>query len=132
MAKAKTTWIPIPSEGAFLVIPFIPTVPFPPASNFSTKVTAGITYVTWDDIKHASRYQIQVLNSQGQWVELFVVDENQFLISKLNGNYEFRVIACNINTCNNTGLASVSFAPSKKVTFIHTDLLGSPVAETQE
>ncbi|KZN39457.1 hypothetical protein N480_01090 [Pseudoalteromonas luteoviolacea S2607] len=130
--KAQTTWIPISNGGIFFVIPFIPSVSFPPATNFNTNIVSGESYVTWADIEHASKYQIQVLNSQGQWVDLFIVNENKFLLSKLNGNYEFRVIACNMNTCENTGQASISFAPRKKVAFIHTDLLGSPVAETQE
>ncbi|PCK32765.1 hypothetical protein CEX98_05020 [Pseudoalteromonas piscicida] len=91
----------------------------------------GVTTFYWDDIKHASKYLIQVMNNNGHWVNFKVVTVNKVVIDRsFNDYHKFRIIACNYKTCINTGIASKSSAINRNVTFIHTDLLGSPISES--
>lgn len=128
---AETSWIPISNGGISFVIPLIPNGTFPSPSNIRKVVSGGKVSFLWDDIKHASKYLVQGLNSAGQWVDLKVVNSNQVTIdSSFNDYFQLRITACNYNSCKGTGIASRSYAFNKKVIFIHTDLLGSPVAES--
>ncbi|KZN47111.1 hypothetical protein [Pseudoalteromonas luteoviolacea] len=128
---AATTWVPISNGSVSFVIPLIPDETFPSPINMRKVVSGNTVSFFWDDIKHASKYLVQGLNSAGQWVDLKVVYSNQVTIdSTFNDYFQLRVTACNYNSCKGTGIASRSYAFNKKVIFIHTDLLGSPVVES--
>lgn len=130
--KAETTWIPISNGGNFIIIPFIPTDKYSQPNNVTlVKLSNGAT-ITWNDIQHASKYRVEGLDSNGNWVLLREVDSNSVTFSPLpNGISSIRVMACSYISCANSGLWSNSVALKKQIIFIHTDLLGSPVVETK-
>ncbi|MCO7186824.1 MULTISPECIES: hypothetical protein [unclassified Pseudoalteromonas] len=134
-AMASTTWIPISNGRISVVIPYIPKDKFPAPKNIRITDSNGGKTIAWDDMKHASQYKIQVLNEAGDWVDVAITDNTFFeLHSGYTGKnaeyFQVRVVACNYSTCVNTGTYSLGYSFRKKVVFIHTDLLGSPVAES--
>ena len=57
-----------------------------------------------------------------------ITDKLSIALTGNNATYQsFRVVACSYTSCVNTGIALTR----KPVVFIYTDLLGSPVAETE-
>jgi len=129
--KAETTWIPIGNGANFIIIPYIPSDKFSRPNNVRLiKLSNGFT-ITWDDIQHASKYRVEGLDSNGNWILLTEVSLNSVTFSSPpNGISNIRILACSYTSCDNSGLWSKSIALKKQIIFIHTDLLGSPVAET--
>ncbi|QPB84111.1 hypothetical protein CWC22_014370 [Pseudoalteromonas rubra] len=134
-ASASTTWIPIKRGKITIILPYIPKDKFSSPKNIRISDSSGGKTISWDDIKHASKYKIQVLNEKGIWVDVAITDKTFFELhsgytGKNSEYFQVRVVACNYNTCTNTGTYSLGYSFRKKVVFIHTDLLGSPVAES--
>ncbi|AZZ97487.1 hypothetical protein [Pseudoalteromonas sp. R3] len=132
---ASTTWIPISNGNTFVIFPYIPKDKFSAPKNMKISDSSSGKTISWDDIKHASKYKVQVLNEQGIWIDVAITDKTSFeLHSGYTGKdaeyFQVRVVACNYYTCDNTGTYSLGYSFRKKVVFIHTDLLGSPVAES--
>lgn len=53
------------------------------------------------------------------------------ITGKANGTYNYYVDTC-YQTCTRSNTVAVTVNRGKKVIFVHTDLLGSPVAETDK
>lgn len=108
-AQASTTWIPIAVGDITTIIPYIPSGLLLAPANANVSIVNGVSTLSWNDVEHASKFEVQALNSQGQWVTLTVTEKLYFV---LNNNYpdysEFRVVACNYNTCPKEGNWSVS------------------------
>lgn len=136
-SHADTTWIPISNGGITIIIPYTPTGVFSAPSNTQLSQSSSVATLSWSDIQHASRFEVQAKNAQGVWVSLFITEDAFAIIdSRFNGFTEVRVMACSYNSCTNTGDWSVSVninsLREKRIIFIHTDLLGTPVAETNK
>ncbi|MCG7534774.1 hypothetical protein [Pseudoalteromonas sp. OOF1S-7] len=132
-AKASTTWIPIRTGQISFVIPYIPKDKFHAPKNIRVTNLSGKKLISWDDVQHASKYLIQVLDKNGVWIDKEIIFGTRFEVPEnFSFYYQFRIIACNYTSCNNSGEFSYSYAIEKKVIFIHTDLLGSPVSESME
>lgn len=136
-SQADTTWIPINVGDITIFIPYIPTGTFAAPANAQLNQSGSVSTLSWADIQHASRYEVQAKNAQGVWVSLFITEDNFVIMdARFNGYSEVRVMACSYNSCASTGSWSASVNISalrdKRIIFIHSDLLGTPVAETDE
>ena len=130
--KAETTWIPIGNGTNFIIIPYIPSDKFSRPNNVSLLKSGSDVIVSWDDILHASKYRIEGYDDHGNWILLREISANKTVFSPLPSNISnIRIMACTYTTCSNTGTWSLSVALGKRIIFIHTDILGSPVAESQ-
>jgi hypothetical protein len=132
--QASTTWIPISVGDITTIIPYTPSGLFLAPANANASTVNGVSTLSWSDVEHASKFQIHALNSQGQWVVITTTESLSLTLAGNNAGYSsFRVVACNYSTCANTGSWSETIyliTPVRNIIFIHTDLLGSPVAET--
>ncbi len=130
-SQASTTWLPINNDGITIIIPYLPTDIFTAPANAKLSLNGSTFIFTWSDTQHASRYQIQAKNSQGIWDNLFITQDTFALIdSRFTGYSEVKVMACSYNSCNNTGNWSLAIK-LKRISFIHTEMLGSPVSNTE-
>jgi hypothetical protein len=134
---ASTTWVPIIVGDITTIIPYVPSEVFVAPTNTVLTTNGSITTLSWDDIEHASRYEVQAENSQGVWVSIFTTEETSVVIDSRFSSYgAVRVVACSYSSCANTGAWSTTVrinlntGGSSKIIFIHTDLLGSPVVKT--
>ncbi|WP_153810924.1 fibronectin type III domain-containing protein [Paraglaciecola arctica] len=112
-------------------------------SSLSFAGTSDIT-LTWDVVSHATHYQIEK-DVDGAWVIQTdqPISGNQITINDLeSGEQKFRVSGCveELDVAIHCGDAVADYAEGtftlqdflqRRVIFIHTDLLGSPAAETQ-
>lgn len=107
---SKTTWIPISAGDITTIIPYIPSESFDAPSNIQVTASGNTNVLSWSEIEHASKYEVQALNAQGVWVSILVTDELSVVLdSRFDGYLDLRVIACNYNSCLNTGSwASIS------------------------
>jgi hypothetical protein len=119
---------------------------------FASTTFAGTSDVTltWDNVEHADRYRLeQRLSSSSTWEVKYENAANSASLTGIaDGSYVYRVIGCVINpAAPNTPLCEevadysahypLTFplpndSTQRRVIFIHTDLLGSPAAETDE
>ncbi len=137
--QADPIWVPI-SVGditTFIPVepPYVPSEPFVAPPNTRVYVSGGTRTLTWGAIEHVDRYYVQGLDANGNWVNILVVYGTQVTIdSRFDGYSAVRVIACTYNSCVNTGSWSevVGLSTQRQIIYIHTDLLGSPVVETNK
>ncbi|MBA6302857.1 RHS repeat-associated core domain-containing protein [Colwellia sp. MB02u-14] len=102
--QADTTWIPISVGDITTFIPYTPTGTFAAPANVHISENNGISTISWGDVEHASQYEIQALNSAGQWVSILITDELSTIIdSRFSGYTSIRVMACTYNSCSSTG-----------------------------
>jgi|GEM_PF-5720794 len=107
LSLASTTWIPIIAGDITTFIPYTPNEPFEAPNNIQLSVTGNVKTLSWNDVEHGSRYQIQALNQQGVWVDIVITDALSITIdSRFSGYTSVRVIACTLNSCSNTGAFS--------------------------
>ena len=101
---AATTWIPISSSDITVIIPFVPSESFSAPSDLSFSSKGSVQRLNWQDIEHASRYEVQAKTSDGTWVTIAITDLNYIdLDSRFSSYSTARVIACNYNSCVNAG-----------------------------
>jgi hypothetical protein len=136
-SEADTTWVPISVGDIMTFIPFTPNGTFNAPGNTQLNQSGATLTLSWSDIQHASRFEVQAKNAQGVWISLFITEDNFAIMdSRFNGYTEVRIMACSYNSCANTGSWSASVSinntRTKRTIFIHTDLLGTPVAETDD
>jgi hypothetical protein len=129
-ARAATTWVTIAEGDVNIIMPFTPTELFSAPTNVNVAQTSAGRTLSWDDVEHASKFEVQALNTQGNWESITVTEELFLEITADYADYtSFRVVACNYASCEGTGDWGENTSV-RKIIFIHTDLLGSPVAET--
>ena len=117
--RAATTWIPIAVGDISTVIPYTPTELFSAPSNVNVaKTSSGLT-LSWNDVEHASKFQVQALNAQGKWVTIATTAGLSLTLTGNNANYNsFRIVACNYNSCAGTGKWS-SFGTNSSITYTY-------------
>ncbi|GLX85928.1 hypothetical protein tloyanaT_21800 [Thalassotalea loyana] len=133
ISNADTTWVPIQVGAITTFVPYVPPngleAPSEPTvvSNGSTKT------LTWNGVEHASKYEVQGLNQSGVWETIVVTSDTSIVMDgRFSGFSSVRVTACGYNSCQNTGAWSPTLSIMKKIIFIHTDLLGTPIAESDQ
>lgn len=108
----------------------VPVLDSPPTNE------TGEFTVSWTTVPAASLYR---LYENGKLIQSSLQTSITFSGStrKANGNYQYKVVACVSETeCGkssnfkNTYVGPAGSSGSRTVIFIHTDLLGSPAAET--
>jgi len=84
---------------------------------------------------NVTHYNIEKSLNMGGWTSAIDGDTGLSETFNLgNGSWRFRVMACNDFNCTSASSASspVTITGSREVQFIHTDLLGSPVATSNK
>ncbi|MCG7561269.1 hypothetical protein [Pseudoalteromonas sp. McH1-42] len=128
---AKTTWIPIYMDKITTFIPYIPSYKYPEPSSVAIETIGDVKYMKWEHVIHASKYLVQGKDANGNWIDVLITEDNSVTIdARFDKYYQLRVVACNFNTCSDTGLFSQGYSHRESVIFIHTDMLGTPVLET--
>ena len=61
--QAKTTWIPIGLGDITTFVPYAPTELFTAPANRRRSNNNGVTTLSWDDVEHASKFEVQGLNT---------------------------------------------------------------------
>jgi hypothetical protein len=132
-ANLKQTWVPIAVGDITTFIPVGDASAISEDYNIQLSERDGNRYLTWSTAISATRFQIQGLNKQGQWVTITYTENYGVLIDSSFDNYtKIKVLACNGNVCGQIGNSPEIGISKRSVVFIHTDLLGSPVAETDK
>ncbi len=115
---ANTTWVPIITGDITIMIPYVPSEAFEAPSNVLVSVNGNVNTLTWNNIEHASRYEIGALNAQNVWVSILTTDELSVIMdSRFDGYQAFRIQGCTYTSCVNTGewSISVNFVPENIV-----------------
>ena len=99
----------------------------------------GNFVVKWSRPVGSTTYVLQSRSSSGNWGTIYTGDEVIYPAIFEPGQYQFQIKACTNNTiCSEfreSSLMTVTGSTPKttrRVVFIHSDLLGSPAAETNE
>jgi RHS repeat-associated protein len=109
--QADTTWVPINVGDITTFIPYTPTGTFAAPANAQLIDVGGVTRLSWDNIEHASQYEIQGLNAAGQWVSILTTDALFAVIdNRFQGFTNIRVTACTYNSCTSSGSWSAQIA----------------------
>lgn len=109
------------------------TVSLPPEAPQNSVIGVmqadGSYLLTWDVVEGAVRYQIIITDANG--IEyIYEVDTNQFTLAVPFGEYTVKIKACNVaNLCSEDTVAG-AVNPTVQVRYQHTDMLGTPVMET--
>lgn len=132
MAKGgKLVFIPIAVGD---ISTFIPLLPSPSQVSISTQenTLGDIHNVSWEAVDGAAYYQIEVIDSEGK-KQVFITTELNYALSGLPlGESSAYILACNNkNQCGSSSSLG-SYLTTEKIRFVHADLLGSPVLETDE
>ncbi|MCP4412169.1 MAG: hypothetical protein GY808_06330, partial [Gammaproteobacteria bacterium] len=100
---ASTTWVPIGGD-ITIFIPYEPSEPFEAPVNIQKSENGGVSTLTWDDVEHASQFEVQGLNAQGVWVTILVTTDNFVVLDERFSDYsQIRIAACNYQAqaCSN-------------------------------
>ncbi|MCG9771338.1 fibronectin type III domain-containing protein [Pseudoalteromonas piscicida] len=95
-------------------------------------------YLSWSSVDRAAYYIREVKINDSSWSTPKEYSDTQDIFRDLSPNkYRYRLKACNTHGCSSWSYSnevSVKEKPiqSKGIVFIHTDLLGSPVAESSQ
>ena len=109
------------------------TVSLPPEAPQNSVIGVmqadGSYLLTWDVVEGAVRYQIIITDANG--IEyIYEVDTNQFTLAVPFGVHTVKIKACNVaNLCSEDTVAG-AVNPTVQVRYQHTDMLGTPVMET--
>lgn len=108
-AQASTTWVPIAVGDITTIIPYVPNGPLSTTQNIQITTENNMDTLTWDDIEHASQYQIQAQTEEGVWVDILTTDGLSVMLdSRFDGYQAVRVQGCTYSSCVNTGDWSIS------------------------
>ena len=122
---------------ALAIPPLAPQTVIAP-TNISTGATVRLS---WSSVSYATKYVVEQQRDGGNWALLYTgaATSTSTNLSNTPGLYYFRVKACNATECSAYTMSgqtqAVIGAPNsskRRVIYIHTDLLGSPAAETDE
>ncbi len=95
------------------------------------QIVEGSIQITWSTAPTASSYTLQERRNANSWQNITTQSSRAFSRYRSDGEYIYRVKACNISGCSNWQTSiNVTVRLEKQVIFIHTDLLGSPAAES--
>lgn len=95
--------------------------------------------VKWEPSVGASYYVLEQRESTGQWIQVYEGSELIYPAALTNGSFTFQVKACAVSSMcsaykvsNVISVSGSQVKTNRRVVFVHTDLLGSPAAETNE
>lgn len=95
--------------------------------------------VKWEPSDGASYYVLEQRESAGQWIQVYEGSELIYPAALTTGSFMFQVKACAISSMcsahkvsNVISVSGSQVKTNRRVVFVHTDLLGSPAAETNE
>ncbi|WP_255546907.1 RHS repeat domain-containing protein [Moritella sp. 36] len=126
-AQGKTVWIPI-AVGDITI--FIPAMPFIHTANLAH--SSGGYNLTWSAVANASYYQLIITDENGEQ-RIVEVTGTSYVLSGLSlGSNKIEVKVCNATDRCGGGYYVGSAIINSKVTYQHTDMLGSPVLETDD
>ncbi len=95
------------------------------------QIVEGSIQITWSTSPTASSYTLQERRDANSWQNITTQSSSSLSRYRSDGDYIYRVKACNISGCSNWQTSkSVAVRLEKQIIFIHTDLLGSPTAES--
>ncbi|TQV76454.1 hypothetical protein FLL45_00365 [Aliikangiella marina] len=124
----KQVFVPI-SVGDITI--FIPILSAPTNVGYSPQQTpVGDVYdVSWSANNDAAYYQIEIIDEEGNKRIITTTNLSYSLSALPLGNSTVNVLACNSqNQCGGSSLVG-NFTTSEKIRYVHTDILGSPIAE---
>ncbi|MCL1127827.1 RHS repeat domain-containing protein, partial [Shewanella surugensis] len=128
-AQGRTTFVPI-AVGDILI--FIPLLSTPTQTSVKATSSDGRYQLKWDKVPQASYYQIIITDEKGKQ-RIVIVTGNSHALSGLSlGNNTVEIQACNSkDQCGASALVG-TVKRNTKVTYQHTDMLGSPVMQSDE
>ena len=103
----------------------------------ATTVTNGTIGISWVSSSTATKYQLQESVNSSAWTTLTstATSTNYSRSGRRNSRYKYQVRAYNNSGWSGyriSSIVNVQNVKSKQIIFIHTDLLGTPVTETDE
>jgi hypothetical protein len=118
----------------------VTVTPRPPITlTVPTSDIDGSFPVSWSAQQGTPFFLLELSSVGGRWFEIYRGSEYVYPAALNPGAYAFRVSACfNTSLCSvpkGSGVVNISGSQintSRRVVFVHTDLLGSPAAETNE
>jgi RHS repeat-associated protein len=130
-ASGKQLLVPIFGD----ITVFVPIISAPASANTnvtSSAVGEEIYDISWSAVSAAAYYQLIVTNESGE-KSYFETSVLNYRLSGLPlGNNRVEILACNSkNQCGASSLVG-NFNSRLKVTYSHTDVLGSPIVETDQ
>ena len=111
---------------------FIPIMPSSSSGSVTGTSTDGRYDLSWSAVSNASYYQIIITDESGTQRIIKVIGTHYSLAGLSLGSNKIEIQACNAsNQCGVSYLAG-TVSRSSKVRYQHTDMLGTPVMETDE
>ncbi|WP_295033656.1 RHS repeat-associated core domain-containing protein [Shewanella sp.] len=111
---------------------FIPIMPSSSSGSVTGTSTDGRYDLSWSAVSNASYYQIIITDENGTQRIIKVIGTHYSLAGLSLGSNKIEIQACNAsNQCGVSYLAG-TVSRSSKVRYQHTDMLGTPVMETDE
>lgn len=115
-------------------VPAAPTQLTTPSSDID-----GRFPIKWSSVSGATSYVLELSSNGGGWTQIYSGSELVFPAAFQPGSHSVRVKACvNASICsafktsNAINISGSQPKTARRVVFVHTDLLGSPAAETNE
>lgn len=128
-AQGQTTFVPI-AVGDILT--FIPLLSTPAQASVKASSKDGSYQLVWSNVSSAEYYQVIVTDEKGKQRIVKVMVTSHKLAGLSLGNNKVEIQACNQNDqCGAPSLVS-NVKRNIKVTYQHTDMLGSPVMQSDE
>ena len=127
--QGSTVLIPI-AVGDITI--FIPIMPSSSSGSVTGTTTDGSYNLTWSAVSNASYYQIIITDENGQQRIIKVTGTSYSLAGLSLGSNKIEIQACNVRHQCGVGYLAGTVSRSTKVTYQHTDMLGTPVLETDE
>ena len=128
-SQGQTMFIPI-AVGDITI--FIPIMPSSSSGSVTGTSTDGRYDLSWSAVSNASYYQIIITDESGTQRIIKVIGTHYSLAGLSLGSNKIEIQACNAsNQCGVSYLAG-TVSRSSKVRYQHTDMLGTPVMETDE
>ncbi|GIU52351.1 hypothetical protein TUM4438_44870 [Shewanella sairae] len=129
--QGRTVLMPIASGGMGITT-FIPILP----SSHSAKIEAtnidGSYHLRWSAVKGASYYQIIITDENNKQQIIKVTGTYYSLVGLTLGNNRVEIQACNASHQCGVGSLAGTISRKTKIRYQHTDMLGTPVVETDE
>jgi RHS repeat-associated protein len=126
-SEGQTVFIPIAVGD---ITTFIPIMPSSSTGSVAATTTDGSYNLNWSAVTSASYYQIIITDEDGKKRTIKVFGTSYDLAGLSLGSNTIEVQACNANHQCGVGYLAGTVSRSSKVTYQHTDMLGTPVMET--
>ncbi|WP_299005954.1 RHS repeat-associated core domain-containing protein [uncultured Shewanella sp.] len=128
-AQGQTAFVPIAVGD---IVTFIPLLSTPTQMSVKAESVDGSYQLKWNTVPQANYYQVIITDEKGKQ-RIVKVTGTSYALAGLNlGNNKVELQACNKNDqCGAPSLVS-NIKRKTKITYQHTDMLGSPVMQSDE